>query len=377
MRLSFSLPPAFVTKLHTLKEFLSPYTTKAYIVGGAVRDMALGNPVNDLDIEVYGIAPEVFEGLMKTLGAKGVGKAFFVYKWGDIDLALPRQEQKVGPGHQGFEVSVCQDEKEASRRRDFTVNAMMISLFDETLLDFWGGKTDVSLRTLRHIDPDLFAQDPLRVLRGVQFAARFGFKIAPETVQIMQALSLDELSKTRISWEVEKLFLGEYYAHGLLAMYQLGLFEKLLHVKPTWKEVAKLSRTLMRYNPYVLPALKPYYWLFFTLNMLHLDKEKALQALGLPKHYYAHIVNVPFGSNAMSDAALAKVALDRPLASWVGSCRKGVQERARKMGIFETSFDAGVDPLDVMREGFCGRDIGKELRRRANDAIRQLYASDV
>jgi tRNA nucleotidyltransferase (CCA-adding enzyme) len=310
---------------------------------------------------------------METLGAKGVGKAFFVYKWGDIDLALPRQEHKIGPGHQGFEVRVCQEEKEASKRRDFTVNAMMISLFDETLLDFWDGRTDAASRILRHIDSDLFAQDPLRVLRGVQFAARFGFKIAAETIQIMQALPLEELSKTRISWELEKLFLGEYYAHGLLAMYQLGLFEKLLHVKPSWKAVAKLSRTLLRNKPYVLPELKPYFWLFFTLNMLNLDKEKTLRALGLPKHYHAHIVNVPFGNASMSDAALAKVALDRPLASWAGSCRKGVQERANKMGIFETPFDTGVDPMQVMREGFCGRDIGKELRRRASEKICQLY----
>jgi len=91
--------------------FLKPYTTRAYLVGGASRDILMGKTPTDFDIEIYDISPQFFEKLMLKLGAKGVGKSFFVYKYKNFDLSLPRIENKNGYGHTGFEVKITQSEK--------------------------------------------------------------------------------------------------------------------------------------------------------------------------------------------------------------------------------------------------------------------------
>ena len=88
------LPTKFQKKLDILKNYLAPYTKRVYIVGGSVRDMLLDIKVKDLDIEVYDIEPEIFDEIMSKLGAVGVGKSFFVYKWSGFDISLPRLEKK-------------------------------------------------------------------------------------------------------------------------------------------------------------------------------------------------------------------------------------------------------------------------------------------
>ena len=137
MKLNCVFPTHFDRQINEAIAFLKPYTKRAYLVGGSVRDLCLDEALHDLDIEVYDIEPTVFDSLMQSVGAVGVGKSFFVYKLGNIDFSLPRVERKSGVGHAAFEVQVCQDEKEASRRRDFSVNAMMLNIFNGELLDFW------------------------------------------------------------------------------------------------------------------------------------------------------------------------------------------------------------------------------------------------
>lgn len=118
------------SQIKEIKKLLHPYTQRAYFVGGCVRDAYLNisqENIFDIDIEVYDIPPKDFDELMKKLGAQGVGKSFFVYKYKDIDLALPRIERKVGVGHKAFEVAIAKDEQEASKRRDFTMNSLMLT----------------------------------------------------------------------------------------------------------------------------------------------------------------------------------------------------------------------------------------------------------
>jgi tRNA nucleotidyltransferase (CCA-adding enzyme) len=95
-------------KLKEIIDFLKPYTSRAYLVGGAVRDILMNKTPNDFDIEIYDISPTIFEKLMEKLGAKGVGKNFFVYKYKNFDLSLPRIENKIGIGHKGFKVKITQ-----------------------------------------------------------------------------------------------------------------------------------------------------------------------------------------------------------------------------------------------------------------------------
>lgn len=158
-----------------------------YVVGGAVRDELLGLPVQDRDYVVVGATPED----LLARGYRPVGKDFpvFLHPVTQAEYALARTERKTGPGYAGFAfhadpgVSLEQD----LLRRDLTINAMARGP-DGTLVDPYGGQTDLANRVLRHVSP-AFAEDPVRILRVARFAARFeGFTLAPETLQLMSLM---------------------------------------------------------------------------------------------------------------------------------------------------------------------------------------------
>ena len=186
---------------------------RAFLVGGWVRDALLGKPCRDYDIEVYDMAQDALVPILSKYGRTNlVGKAFGVIhlamKGLSLDFSFPRTESKVGYGHRGFVVHT--DEKlsfkEAALRRDFTINAMGMELPDLTLCDPYGGIDDLKAHILRHVGP-AFAEDSLRILRGVQFASRFGCTLAPATVELCRTLSLDDLSVERLFEEFKKWLL--------------------------------------------------------------------------------------------------------------------------------------------------------------------------
>ena len=146
------------------------------------------------------------EGELKTQGA-----SFGVYNLAhyDIDIAQPRKEHAIGHGHKDFEVFVDPfiGYEAAARRRDFTINAMMEDVLTGEVVDPYKGQNDIENHVIRHVDDRSFREDPLRVLRGAQFAARLGFEIAPETKNLMQAMDLTTLSKERIYGEMQKALL--------------------------------------------------------------------------------------------------------------------------------------------------------------------------
>jgi tRNA nucleotidyltransferase (CCA-adding enzyme) len=186
---------------------------EAYIVGGWVRDRLMGVPSGDYDIEVYGLALDPLMAILKKHGKPNlVGKAFGVITLTrdgvTYDFAFPRTERKVGEGHRGFEVTAdpSLDFATASSRRDFTINAMGMRLPDLELVDCHGGRDDLARGVLRHVS-DAFSEDPLRALRAVQFAARFGFEIAPATQALCAAQPLEELPRERLFAEFKKLLL--------------------------------------------------------------------------------------------------------------------------------------------------------------------------
>ena len=124
----------------------------------------------------------------------------------NCDLALARSENKTGQGHKAFEVQICTEEKMAAKRRDFTINALMINIFTNDFLDFYGGVKDLENKILRHIDAQSFQEDSLRVLRALHFVARFKFHIAPQSLKLMQSMDISDLSKERINAELYKFF---------------------------------------------------------------------------------------------------------------------------------------------------------------------------
>ena len=193
---------------------------RAYLVGGCVRDSLMGISSNDIDIEVYGIEPHKLESI---LGARYhiemVGKSFGVWivKGFDTDIAIPRKERKTGEGHKAFEVE-CDpflSFESACSRRDFTINSMLYDYLDGRLIDPYGGRLDLDKKILRHTS-DRFAEDPLRVLRAMQFSARFDMDVAPETVALCSKIPFENLAPERVFEEWKKLILkGVKISRGL------------------------------------------------------------------------------------------------------------------------------------------------------------------
>ena len=187
----------------------------AFYVGGMVRDKLMGNPIKDIDIEVYGLQSiDQLKSIANKFGAiNEVGKSFAVLKLStraniDIDISFPRTESKSGPGHKGF--SIIQNGhlsfEEACKRRDFTINSMLQNILTNKIVDPYNGQKDLKNKCLRHVS-NKFTEDPLRVFRAAQFAARFNFTLAKNTIELCKQLPLTELSKERIFEEIKKLCL--------------------------------------------------------------------------------------------------------------------------------------------------------------------------
>ena len=205
---------------------------RALCVGGFVRDRLLERASEDLDLEVFGIPEDQLPALLTTLGrVEPVGQAFPVYKLGHIDVALPRRESKSGRGHKGFIVQGDHTMAfaDAARRRDFTINAIGWDPLTDEYLDPFDGRADLARRLLRVVDPATFGDDSLRVLRALQFAARFELTIDADTAAICSAIPLDDLPAERIWGEFEKLLLKALRPSiGFALARELGVIEQIL-----------------------------------------------------------------------------------------------------------------------------------------------------
>ena len=206
--------PSGLTRLFDL---LRAEGGRPFLVGGSVRDALLGRPAKEFDVEVYGLEGDRLRAVLASrFRVDAVGAAFTVYKVsgvpgleGAVDVALPRRDSKVGPGHRGIAVVGDPDleVREAARRRDFTMNALLFEPVTGDILDPWGGRVDLEARVLRAVDAGTFGDDPLRALRAVQLAARFELSVEKATAVLCASMPLRELPKERIWGELEKLFL--------------------------------------------------------------------------------------------------------------------------------------------------------------------------
>ena len=203
---------------------------KIYRVGGSVRDELLGRPVADRDYVVVGATPEA----MRALGFRSVGRDFpvFLHPRTHDEYALARTERKTGRGHRGFAFHASPEVtlEEDLARRDLTINAMARAE-DGTLVDPFGGAHDLAQGVLRHVGP-AFAEDPLRVLRVARFAARYGFSIAPETLDLMRALAgggeLATLSAERIWQELSRALMERAPSRFFAVLRQCGALGAVL-----------------------------------------------------------------------------------------------------------------------------------------------------
>ena len=203
---------------------------KAYVVGGAVRDELLGLPVHDRDYVVVGATPEE----MTAAGYKPVGKDFpvFLHPQTHEEYALARTERKSGRGYKGFTVYAAPDVtlEQDLARRDLTINAIA-KADDGSLIDPFNGRKDLQDKVLRHVS-EAFQEDPVRILRVARFAARFGFRIADETMALMKSMvassEADHLVPERVWQEFAKGLTEPQPALMFEALEHCGLRPKLL-----------------------------------------------------------------------------------------------------------------------------------------------------
>jgi len=224
--------------IETISKKLQEHNAKAIIVGGSVRDHFLNLPIKDYDIEVYGLQNmEQLENILSEFGSVNlVGKSFgvlkFVHEKEEYDFSFPRLESKVAKGHRGFDIQINgkMSFKEASKRRDFTINAIGYDIEEKYFLDPFNAQIDIDKQILRHIDDNSFVEDPLRVYRAVQFSARFDYDLANETKMLCKDMiskgMLKELPKERVYGEWKKLLLkAEKPSLGFELMRELGVLQ--------------------------------------------------------------------------------------------------------------------------------------------------------
>jgi tRNA nucleotidyltransferase (CCA-adding enzyme) len=211
----------------------------AYKVGGCVRDKLLGFEPKDIDLEIFGIDPHTLQSLMSLLGSVSLcGQSFGILKVTDpesevtIDVGIPRKERAVGSSHRDFIINSdgSMTPEDASNRRDFTINAIYQNVLTEEILDFHGGVSDLHAGIIRCVNESRFMEDPLRILRAIQFAARFQFIIEQDTFELLKqnANAISNLPSERIFEEISKLLLkAPKPSYGFHLMQELGLLDTL------------------------------------------------------------------------------------------------------------------------------------------------------
>lgn len=150
---------------------------RVFYVGGYVRDTLMGKPCNDRDVEAYDVPKEQIKEIASQVAGKPldeVGSPFGVMTVDGVDIAIPRREVKTGGEHKDF--AITEDPfvsyEEACKRRDLTINAILMDVKTGEMVDPYGGAADIKNHMLRCVNPDTFVEDPLRALRTTGFAAR-------------------------------------------------------------------------------------------------------------------------------------------------------------------------------------------------------------
>ena len=207
-----------------------------YVVGGAVRDHLLKKHSKDIDLIVQGLEYQDIVTLLKPFGnANLVGKSFGVIKFDpkdsdlEFDIALPRTEQSTGLGHKDFKVNFDPNLniKDDLQRRDFTINAIAYDLKSQNFIDPFAGQVDLKNKEIKTVFKNSFVEDPLRLLRAVQFSARLQFQIEKQTFVDMKthAKLIQTVAKERIAEEIKKLFKAPKPSDGFRLMHKTQVLQ--------------------------------------------------------------------------------------------------------------------------------------------------------
>nr|WP_298572678.1 HD domain-containing protein [uncultured Mogibacterium sp.] len=348
---------------------------RAYMVGGAVRDEIMKRPIKDVDIEVHGISGAILETVLKELGKPlRFGSAFGVYSLAghQMDIALPRSERKAGNGHRDFEIEIDPfiGIKEAARRRDFTMNALLKDILSGEIADPYGGTEDIKNRIIRHIDDRKFGEDPLRALRAAQFRSRFGFQVAPSTISICRALDLRNLSAERVEMEMKKALLesrrpSEFF-ECLREMGQLGYWfkelEQLIGLEQNpefhpegdvWTHTMMVLDRAAQFRPY---ASDPY--AFMLLALTHdFGKITTTEFVNGAIHAYGHEIQGAEIAERFLDRVCHGSDIKKYIANMIPNHMRPNKIAESRSAVKKTNhlFDSVLAPSDLIYFAICDK----------------------
>lgn len=260
------------TLVYEIAKKIAEAKGRAFLVGGSVRDELLNKDIVDYDIEVFNLKEEELEQTLSDFGTiLKIGKSFAIYSLAhhNIDIALPRKEKKIGSSHRDFliEADPYLSYKEASMRRDFTMNALMKDILSGEILDYHGGIQDIENKIIRHINDKRFIEDPLRVFRACRFKASLDFEIAKETLKLCSEIDIQSLSRERVKEELDKALVSDNaydFFESLKLMNQNEHFFKGLIIDERLKEHLDRAKDYKD---------KVYNYLYFSYALICLDIE--------------------------------------------------------------------------------------------------------
>jgi len=355
------------------KDDIQKHGGKIYSVGGAVRDEFIGKESKDLDILITGIPMDKLATILSQYGkVDAVGKSFGILKFTpkggeEVDVAIPRTEVASGDGgHKGFDVT--SDHKlpieDDLRRRDFTINAIAKDI-DGNLIDPFGGQQDLQNKIIKVVNPEAFSDDPLRMLRAVQFASRFGFTIEPKTLEMIKknARRINEIAPERIITEFDKIVQKGDARYGAQLLKDTGLFKNIFGFDLKQSMIDRYNfegvKTMGEFI-YLLTKLSPNPAEFYKETLKgDIDTFKEIKALDFALS--SDNINDPVKNRSIIHNMLS--VSPKTIQSELLPQNLKVAANELMSGKFpKTLKELDIDGNDLMRLGYKGQDIGQTLK---------------
>jgi tRNA nucleotidyltransferase (CCA-adding enzyme) len=347
---------------------------KIYSVGGAVRDEFLGKESKDLDVLITGVPMDKLIEILNKHGegrADLVGKSFGVLKYRpkgsteEIDIAIPRTETPTGAGgHKGFDIKSDPDlpiEKDLIRR-DFTINAIAKDI-DGNVIDPFNGQNDLNSKIIRVVNPEAFSDDPLRMLRAVQFASRFGFTIEPFTMKMIKsnAEKIKEIPAERILTELDKIVKKGDVLIGARLLHDTGLFKEIfgkstkLSEEEPWNKVKTMAEFVFLLTKSMSDSSSEFYKSTLKGDVDTYKELKALE-MAFEKHENKPVINrgIAFNMYNTSPISLDSEILPEDVKTAANELKSGKYPKTMK--------DLDVDGNDLMNIGLKGKEIGDSMK---------------
>jgi tRNA nucleotidyltransferase (CCA-adding enzyme) len=373
----------------------------AWVVGGRVRESLMGLGSKDIDIEVHGLEADELLPILSGLGpVNEIGKSFGVFKLVvdevEMDVSIPRRDSQAGPRHK--DVQVVGDPhmgiEEAARRRDLTINAIAYDPLTGEYADPYGGVQDIERGRLTAVDTMTFLDDPLRALRVVQFAARFGFSVHDELTDLCHQAQIATLPAERIWTEIEKLLMkSPAPSIGWTLARRTGLLRQVLpevadvppsaidqaldraaEMREDLEDPGRATSLMVAAMLHTLPPQR-------TVDVLDRLKLFALHGYPVRKRVIECVTHWRYLAEPRSDSDLRHLSDKAEIlvvgtTAWAVSGRSaalGNIDRADRLGIAEAPLDALVKGQDLVELGMAqGPQIGAllaEVRQAQNEGL--------